>query len=600
MATKLERFLTNYQNGQVQVSQDVSYELRQTVEENYRLFNSKFEDVKDSSGLTKIFYNISWVIYRTILYASDIDMKHLNFRSLNGKGIKTLALLKLAFKSFLKQIFFGKKIDEIMAYMIWFGTAVTKRVDGDVFLVDLRNYVTTPHIKDPQEREHAEICFYTYDQIMSHKDDWKDFEDVEKSVEKLQEEGQSKFKIIEFWTFEDGHKVCKKYFDRTESKPEDLNQVEGWNPHIEVDTFKTPYKKRRPLARLRKKLGEEEELFPYEQVDFMEVPGRWMAFGVGELLSGLMAHYNEKWNLYRKKDILDLRGIFVHKRTDTSDSLTQEFLDNLETGDVLSMSVEEDLQRLIIDTKTGEFIASIDKIYELARMIMGVTAQSAGEEMPSMTATQSLVNKQAQQTTYDYVREKMHHYLTRLFQNGYMREIIEQIDEEEMVAIVGDPRQLVELDKFFVENLMNQWALDYKNQTGMYPSQEIYDQTFAQLMQAHDQHGDMRFVELKKSILKDLEFYIGFDLTNETIDRGVKIQNLLALKQNTKLSTKRIDEAVLDLMDENPLQFEKTAEEKQEEMEMAQQQMMMEQGGREIPAPVSDVDQFEDANSPMR
>jgi len=145
MATKLERFLTNYQNGQVQVSEDVSYELRQTVEENYRLFNSKFEDVKDSSGLTKIFYNISWVIYRTILYASDIDMKHLNFRSLNGKGIKTLALLKLAFKSFLKQIFFGKKIDEIMAYMIWFGTAVTKRVDGDVFLVDLRNYVTTPH-----------------------------------------------------------------------------------------------------------------------------------------------------------------------------------------------------------------------------------------------------------------------------------------------------------------------------------------------------------------------------------------------------------------------------------------------------------------------
>ena len=597
--SEVRQFIANYKDGQVQVSDKVSYELRSTIEESYRLFNSKFEDDKDASGLKKIFYNIAWVIYRTILYASDVDMKHLNFRSLNGKGIKTLVLLKLAFKSFLKQIFFGKKIDEIMAYMIWFGSAISKRVDGDIFLVDLRNYITEPHIKNPQERRHAEAVYYSIDQIRSHQKDWKNWDTIEKFLEIMDREGISKARVIEFWTFEEGKKVCKKYLDMTEVDPKQLQTPEDWDAYVEVDNFPTPYRKKRALKRLRKTLGEYEDLFPYEQVDFMDVPGRYLGFGVAELLAGLLTHYNEKWNLYRKKDILDLRGIFVHKRTDTSDSMTQEFLDNLETGDVLSMDVGEDLQRLIIDTKTGEFIASIDKIYELARLMLGVTAQGAGEELPSTTATQALVNKQAQQTTYDYVREQMHHFLTRLFQNGYMREIIDQIDEEDIVSITGDPRQLAELDKHFVENLMNQWAIDYKNQTGMYPTAELYEQEFDRLMAAHEEHGDMRFVELKKSILKDIEFYVGFDLTNETIDRGVKIQNLLSMKQNTTLSTKRIDDAILDLMDENPLQFEKTAEEKQAEMEAAQQQMMIEQGMGAIPAPVSDVAQFENANSPL-
>ena len=80
------------------------------------------------------------------------------------------------------------------------------------------------------------------------------------------------------------------------------------------------------------------------------------------------------------------------------------------------MDIGEDIQRLVIDTKTSEFIANVDKLYELMRLIMGVTAQGTGEEMPGSTsATGIKANFASQQTTYDFVRERMHHFITTMF-----------------------------------------------------------------------------------------------------------------------------------------------------------------------------------------
>ena len=287
-------------------------------------------------------------------------------------------------------------------------------------------------------------------------------------------------------------------------------------------------------------------MFPYEQADFFDAPGRWLSFGCGELLSGLQEHYNEKNNLYRKKDILDLRGIFVHKYTNNSNSLTQDYLDNLDTGTVLSMSTEEDFQRLVVDMKTSEFIATTDKLYELARLIMGISAQGTGG-LAIVCFCYRFSYQQPISTDYLRFRsERMHHYLVKLFMDGYFDDIIGEMTEEDMVVVLGDPREFEEIDKYFINNLVNHKVLQWKEDTGMYPTEEEVIALKEKLAMDIKGHGNMRFAELKKELIGKAGYIIEFAVNNEGFDVGRKVQNLLQLKMThrllvlVKLSTLRL------------------------------------------------------------
>lgn len=582
---KIEQFISDNQNMEVEVTPEVSYDLHDTILESHRLYNSKYQNETDTSGLQKIFYNIIWVIYRTIMMSSDIDLKDMNMRSMNGRGIKLLNVFKMAVRSHLLRTDFGTYVDEALSQLVWFGTSLTKRVDDELRTVDLRNYITQADVRDPQQRDHAEMVKYSYDEMKAMKDEmddetWGQVEDIWTNIRKS---GASEFDVIEYWTLgqlkedDETHKICIKYIDREVSRPDDYKDIDDWTPYLEIDRFVTPFTKKRTSKRLIKKLGAEEELYPYSQVNFFDVPGRWLGMGCAEILSGVQEHYNEKWNLYRKKDILDLRGIFVHKYTDSSNSLTQEFLDNLETGDILSMDVEEDLQRLAIDSKTGEFINSVDKLYEVARLLMGVTAQGTGEELPSSTtATVAAINQKTVQTTYDYVRERMHHFLVGIFEDGYMKTIIDELDQDELTAIIGDPRELKELDKYYVDNVVNREFANINDP-------EAYKAEKDKLMAEMEKNEDMRFVELKKELMKDLEYVVEFYVTNEGFDKNVDIQTLQFMKQDTALSKKAIDGSILDMMNENPKQFEKTDEEKLDEIKLAMAGQVADQGATTPP-----------------
>ena len=52
---KIFDFISQFEQGQVDVTDEVSYNLRDVIDENYRLYNSKFQESTDSTGLEKIF-----------------------------------------------------------------------------------------------------------------------------------------------------------------------------------------------------------------------------------------------------------------------------------------------------------------------------------------------------------------------------------------------------------------------------------------------------------------------------------------------------------------------------------------------------------------
>jgi len=599
-------FIDEHGQGTVKVAEGVSYKMKEVNNESYRLYNGRSKAEKDADGLQMIMINIAWIVYRTLFYGSDIDTKDAQLRSLNGKGIGTLSFLRMAMVSHLNRTGFGDFIDDVRSDMAAFGSVLIKMVDGVPKTVDLRNAVIPAHSSNVQKTGLVEHQYWTYDECLNHKEDWgdKNWAIVEKIFEANSITGIFQVKIDDFWTFREMedkkvHKVCERSLDMTNIDPKIFDDNNQWSPSLVLETFKTPKKKRRATAYLRKKYGEYEELFPYLYFPFIKIKGRGQGVGVFEILAGLNTLYNERWYYSRKKDILDLTSIIVHKVKDGNRSLEQQNLANLTSGAVVQIGIDEELNRLIIDTKTGELIASTDKLFEIARQIVGITAQGAGQDMPATTtATVAIANKQTSQNTYDFLIERVSICLKQLFQDFYLEQIVDELTEEEVVSITGSTRELEELDKMLVENYVNQAVINEYNSTGVYPSQEevafITQGAYAGLKRL----GKNRFPQIKKQILKDIDYYVEFYINNEGFDKAVKIQNLMQILQmNTTLSREQIEAVIIDAMGENSKQFEKTDEEKKREAEMMQAQMLAE--GKPV-NPLPQDQQFQNANAPIR
>jgi hypothetical protein len=625
---EIKEYITEYEKGTVYVSPGVEYNLKDVIDDSYRLFNGKFEQPKDSNNLEKIFYNIGWILYRTLFYASNIDTKDMNMRSTNGQGIPLVALFRKAIISHLNRTRFGKFLEDLRSDVCAFGAGLVKIVDGQLRMTDLRNIVRPADITDVQDSGLVEKFYYTWDQMQTlykgkvSAESWATIELVRAELKKL---GRTDFTMYEFWnifefTKEDlkiseedqdfnikkkkvgSHKGCCVYLDTTVLKPNEIKDAADWNPYVEIDKYITPHKRRRRTALLRKKYGEYEELYPYKQCNLMEVKGRWLPFGVFELIKGLQEHYNEKWYYYRKKDILDLKGIFKHKKGNTGKSIEQKYIDAMETGALIDLEGDEDIERLIIDTKTSQMLMDVDKLFEIARQVIGISPQGTGaEDMPADTpATVAVINKQTQQTTYDYVIEQLSHFLVELFEEFYIDQIIEEMDEEEYVSIVGDPTELKELQEAFVINLTNK-AVTNAMKKGLYADEATYNQLKQAIEQGLDkEQGDMRFPQIKKSLLKNIDYYLEFYVNNERFDKNVQIKNLLALLADPNFagSREKIEMELLDLMGLDGKRYQKSEEEKAADL----QKMMLEQGiapGGAAPgggAPMSPGMEFSNAN----
>ncbi len=595
LGSEIENFISDNEQMEVEVSPGVTYYLRDVIENSNRLWNARFQSGDtEQSGFVRIFTRKMWVVYRTLVMGSDLDMKHLNIRSLNGIKVKLVSFLKMCFVSHLNREFFGELMDKIMSEMCWFGTSIVKRYEGTVGTVDLRNYITESSIENPQERRHLEMCYYTYDRVLANKEEWKEnWEDIQRVWEQMKKNNESKFKILEFWTWGevDGkiRKICAKALDNTLTK--DFHNVNDWKPYIVLDAFTTPYQKRRKSKLLREKLGDKEDMFPYEQFDLFKAFGRSIAFGCGELLAGVEEMYDELFNEKRKMDKKARNGNYVHTGIIGNDGaitqLLQESISNLVEGGVVTLYPGEQIAPLPVDTRNSDFQIMEEKIYELMRQIIGVTSQGTGEEAPASTsATQASINQQNANTVFDYVRERMYHGMKRLFNNGYAEDIINELEEAEVISIIGDPKMLQEMDKEHIDMIMNEWAFKVEQITGQFPSEEEYEAEKERLTMDVKNLGDTRFPEFKKEIIKGMEYMFDFEITGEAFDTKLRSDALIAMK-NDPTSTKsksKIEDELLSLQGLTPSNYDKSPEELKKEEEMRNQQLMAESGMLQAPA----------------
>lgn len=587
-------FLREYEDGTVVVSNRVEYSIRDVINKNRRLFHSQYKSNKDASGMTKYFFNIVFALYFNLLKGTDIDTKDMNIRSRNGKAIFVVDLIKSALRSHLAYSDFATFVDKFRSNMIVDGTGLCKIVNGKLKTVNLLNFIIPPHAGSLQDTSVVERVFMTKEQMDAKMDEFESHWRKEKCLlknremfkqlwDKMQNDGKSEFVVYEYWKRDqfDGqtHKGCIKYLDFQTYDQEKEDRPTDWKPYIELAKFKTPYKRTFKSQNPNKEKGE--ELYPYKEQSMIDVDGRWLGFGVFEMVAPYMELFNQRMNLQIKKDLQDLRGIYVHQKSKTQPSLTQEYLNNLETGAIIETEENEKIEPLTTNRMTGDMIAINDKLFEMARMITGVTNQGLGGDLPaSMPATVANIQQQEQQTTFKHVTGQMEKFLTDVFEDFYLEEVIDQLTERDVVDITPDSSELQKLDDYYVGLQVDRKAIEFKETNGYYPTSQERDQEIARLKADLAKMGGVRFPTIKKEIIKHLDYYIEFYVDNERFDRNVQIKWINELVNNPNLPASIDKERlVMDMIDLSGLPttgFKLSEEEvaKRQQQQMAQMQAM--------------------------
>ena len=571
-AKLLEEFIDHNEEGSLDITNSVSYKVRDIIENNQRLYHSVFENAYEPDKTKKIFYNICWVIYDIFYRNTDIDTKDLAMHSTNGEHIKLLDLIKMGVKSMLRRINFNSTLNDIRRNLLKDGVVLAKVVDGQIKLCNLLNIVIPPHAEDVQQTGLVEKISMNYAQIRGLKKEFgANWHLVEAVKAKMQ--GGDEFVIYEWWTWitEKGkmHKGCKRFFDTSALDKKDYQNPDLWGNFYFIDQYITPFKRRVMLKSQIEKMGEWEELFPYQDGWAIKIDGRWLGLGLFERLAEIQADYNEKGNLKRKEDRLGLRGIYFHKKGANSNSLSQDMLDRIETGAILEGDADEDLIKVNTGGKSSEAIMAMDKLYEFAKLLTGTTSQGAGEALPANTpATIGVINQQVAKTAFDTIIEAQSIFLTELFSKFYLPELLKNMTKEGWINIAADESELKEFDTLLVKTYMHgnettPGMLEQLKNEGYVITPEEAAGYEEKMMGDLAAMGSERFPEMTDEMIDKVSWFLEFYVNNESFDKLVTIKNLFQMAQDPQFpgSRKKLYWTILDLLDMGGKRFEKSEEE---------------------------------------
>jgi len=577
-------FLDENQDMQVTIVPGAYYNIGNVISDVFRAVNSQFLTSTWSDGMPKEFFDVSKVMAINIKHGTDLDTKDISIEAENQQAIGVVGVLKPIIQNHLKVEDYASLLNSVRDELVDFGHVILKKTSEGTETVDLRNVVRPAHILDVQKGGLIEKHEWTYSDMLQRKSKFDKWEEVETLWEKMKTQGLSTFQVYEHWLIDDFDGQVTKgvimSLDREIMKPEEGSEPSDWDTTVELSRTKTPYTK--PIADIQKKkeleksgflIDGEEPLYPYEDIRFVAVKGRWLGAGVYEITAPVRRAYNRTLNVKLRYDEIQTKGTFLHTKGINGKSLTQEAINALESTGVVDLQDGAQLEQLRIQSLTNEFINSADKFFEFARQLLGLTAQGTGEDLPAnMPATTAVINDKRAKTLFDSILETQGIAWRNWFSDFELDDILDNLSAKKWAKIQGSEEDLIEvITPFAIKYLKMDQRFQNMVSLGrelkiMEAVQPAVDKVQKELVKDNIMNGTA-FVSFKKSFLKNAQFFIDFVITNEASDKQAEMANLELMKQSaltnpaSGLSPKKIEAEQLSKMSLDIKRFEKSEEE---------------------------------------
>ena len=543
---------SEWEDGIVWVTDKVYYKMSGVIQRSRKNYLGKFDDEIDPvTGKKKISIPFTEDMVESVVKNVNLNSVDINVNATNPNGHSSASIIRYLVSHFMRKGYFGETINEMIRQFCIDGTVVSKMMKNydkrikrqavKTNIVDLTNIFIDPSEKNIQEAgaviernvlRLSEVKDYPWE----NKEHIKGFTNIGK-LNNLSDITKTQVPYVEvFERWGELPKWCVTS-DRKDTE---------WIPTMAIVSNIDS----RPVV--HKIIENKKGIKPYEEVRFRNVFGRWHGRGIGEILDRLQSYINEIVNLRMNKGRISQIGLFKYRK---GSGITQQMLSSLIAGGGIPVTRMDDIQELnISDIKASSYRDEMN-IYLWGQRVTGAFDIGRGESLPaSMPATTAVLQERGMRSGMDLIQENLGMFLSRMFERHLIPLILETIKDEEIVAIVGSPKELKEIDENYLNNLSNKETIKFFLENGYFPDPNFIEDFKSLFRENFDKLKRTRYLKINKKMLESWEYEIRVDVTGEAFNKAVMVQQLNSLLMGysripgANLDVDAIMKEALDLM----------------------------------------------------
>lgn len=524
----------------IQVVQGYPFNQYLNLKRIHLYLNSKFEDATQYNNRDKIFFNIVNYPCEVATKNLNVDTKDIRLQPLNEKSIYGTFLLEKELQQWLKTTKFGNLLNQMSEELPKYGTVLLEKTINGADIVDLRRLINDQTCESIQKSRFIDVIYYMTPSELE-KTGW---DNVDVAIDRFSqsnapdtyEDQRGSLNLIRSTPY---IKVIKRYGEVPQSwldggKSQKLTRalfICAGIDNVRMSEDQKTIVEEQGVILFKSKWIKE---WPFKDVHYNKVKGRWMGMGIVESLFDVQERINEMKN--QKRVAMELSSIHLFQSPDKL--VVKNILTDLQSGDILTMRnpltpVENEERNLpAFQDEEESYMAHVERISFAYEAVSGAT-------LPATTpATTTLLANQQATSVYAYKRENFTNMLRDFFNDFVGANLLKDLTTEHIMRFTGTPQDLDKLDDAASDVYANNYALK-KILNGGYHHPSDFSVGKQNAIQHYKKMGGNRFVKIKQAFYNDLKFEYDFNIANEQVDPGTMIQNtqtiFTALSQNPQM-----------------------------------------------------------------
>jgi hypothetical protein len=237
----------------------------------------------------------------------------------------------------------------------------------------------------------------------------------------------------------------------------------------------------------------------------------------------LQVYLNTIMNIRIARSKVSQLGIFKIRK---NSGVTPQMLSKLATNGAITVSDMSDIEQMVMQEASAASYTDEQNISSWAGRVTSAFESVTGEQLPSSTpATNAVIQNRMAQSQFVMVRKGMGLFLQRWMKRHYLPKLAKTISKGDISRMTGEIEDIRKFDDLLANGLVKR-KVDEMMAEGIVPTRDQVlnerDRVKAQL----SVNGPERYIEIMKS--PDMtEYDVAIDITNEEIDKGVLVQNLM-------------------------------------------------------------------------
>lgn len=525
----------------------VEWDMHNTIETIDAYLNSKHTSgPTDSKGREKPFFNIVTAAVNIWYRATDIDRKNIRILpdAVSNTALAFMATILL--QNWMKEARFGTFLNEWGRALARYGSAVCKFVEKggtltasvipwNRLIVDPIEFDALPRIEKiymtPAQLRRVEN--YNQDLVdqlieaqLSRKTlDGREQDNLTKFIELYEVHGELPIALLD----DDPYDASDSDWETYRQQMHVVSFIEGENGEYEDFTL---YKGK-------------ERRDPYMITHLIKEDGRTLSIGAVEYLFD--AQWMKNHTVKNMKDTLDIASKLIFQTSDATYN-TKNVLSAIETGDILIHKVNEPLTQINNQKADIQAFQNFGIEWEkLAQTLTSTPDAMRGDTLPSGTpySLGAYLGQQAN-SLFEIMTENKGLHIEDMMREYVIPHLKTKMDTTDEVVALLEENDIARVDAIYVKNFATKQVNNELKEmvlNGEFPTREdqagmMQNATGNIKDQLQNILGNQRFFKPSdlpnqtwKDLLKDLEWRLTVEVTNETTDKGAVLQTLSSLLQ---------------------------------------------------------------------